>query len=47
LYPSQKVFILKVMTHGEYDANRWKEECGCFRPPPPKPARTRRTGRGA
>ena len=30
LYPSQKVFILKVMTHREYDENRWKNECGCF-----------------
>jgi mRNA interferase HigB len=36
LYPSQKVFILKVMTHGEYDQNRWKDECGCFQPPPPR-----------
>jgi len=34
LYPSQKVFILKVMTHGEYDQDKWKEECGCFQPPP-------------
>lgn len=37
LYPSQKVFILKVMTHSEYDQNAWKEECGCFQGPP-KPA---------
>ncbi len=34
LYPSQKVFILKVMTHKEYDQDKWKEECGCFEPPP-------------
>lgn len=34
LYPSQKVFILKVMTHKEYDENTWKENCGCFYPPP-------------
>jgi mRNA interferase HigB len=39
LYPSQKVFILKVMTHTEYDENKWQDECGCFRPPPRKPAR--------
>ena len=32
LYPSQKVFILKVMTHREYDEDKWKEECGCFTP---------------
>lgn len=36
LYPSQKVFILKVMTHREYDKNKWKEQCGCFEPPPSK-----------
>jgi mRNA interferase HigB len=36
LYVSQKVFVLKVMTHAEYDADKWKEECGCFSPPPPK-----------
>jgi mRNA interferase HigB len=34
LYPSQKVFILKVMTHEEYDKDKWKEECGCYEPPP-------------
>jgi mRNA interferase HigB len=34
LYPSQKVFILKVMTHPEYDKNKWKEECGCYEPAP-------------
>lgn len=36
LYVSQKVFILKVMTHTEYDEDKWKEDCGCFEPPPPK-----------
>lgn len=39
LYASQKVFILKVMTHAEYDQNKWPDECGCFAPPPPKPKR--------
>jgi mRNA interferase HigB len=38
LYPSQKVFILKVMTHAEYDDDRWKADCGCFAPPPPRAA---------
>jgi len=32
LYPSQKVFILKVITHREYDEDKWKEECGCLTP---------------
>ncbi len=36
LYPSHKVFILKVMTHSEYDDGKWKEECGCSEPPPKK-----------
>ena len=36
LYPSQKVFVLKVMTHREYDKESWKEECGCFEPPNPE-----------
>jgi mRNA interferase HigB len=54
LYPSQKVFVLKVMTHEEYDENKWQEECGCFEPPPkpkapptqaPKPKRRKRRGR--
>lgn len=34
LYPSRKVFVLKVMTHEEYDEDQWKEECGCYEPPP-------------
>jgi len=29
-YRSHKVFILKVMTHAEYDRGRWVEQCGCF-----------------
>src|SRR5262249_11838612 len=34
-YATGKVFVLKVMTHGEYDEDKWKGECGCFEPPPP------------
>jgi mRNA interferase HigB len=34
LYRSQKVFVLKVMSHREYDEDKWKEQCGCFIPPP-------------
>ena len=43
LYPSQKVFVLKVMTHHEYDENKWKEECGCFAPPPKREGREQAT----
>ena len=35
-FQSHKVFILKVMTHQEYDLGRWKEKCGCQSPPPGK-----------
>ncbi|HBI42840.1 MAG TPA: hypothetical protein DDY78_08275 [Planctomycetales bacterium] len=35
-YATQKVFILKVMTHSEYDEDKWKDECGCFVASPPK-----------
>lgn len=44
LYRSQKVFVLKVMTHGEYDDGRWKEECGCYSPPPGTAPRPKRPG---
>ncbi len=40
LYRSWKVFILKVMTHAEYDHDTWKDECGCFAPPPTRTAKT-------
>ena len=39
LYLSQKVFILKVMTHADYDDDSWKRDCGCF-----EPALQRKTG---
>lgn len=34
LYASQKAFILRVMTHTEYDDIKWKDDCGCYEPPP-------------
>ena len=34
LYLSQKVFILKMMTHEEDDEDKWKTDCGCFAAPP-------------
>ena len=38
-YATQKAFVLKVMTHSEYDEDNWKSECRCFEPPPrPKKA---------
>lgn len=36
------VYVLKVMTHAEYDDNDWPDECGCHNPPPrPKDKPTR------
>lgn len=34
LFRSQKVFVLRVMTHADYDKEPWPEDCGCFNPPP-------------
>jgi mRNA interferase HigB len=51
LYPSQKVFVLKIMTREEYDQEKWKAECGCFELRPQKKTRkkssraTRKGGR--
>jgi len=48
-YATQKVFVLKVLNHGEYDDGKWKGECGCFEAPPPKKKKTapaKRPGRG-
>jgi mRNA interferase HigB len=33
-YSSHKVYVLKVLTHKQYDAGKWKRECGCYEPPP-------------
>jgi mRNA interferase HigB len=48
-YMNQKVFVLKVMAHREYDEGNWKRECECFEHPPPmrkkKAAQTKRSGR--
>jgi mRNA interferase HigB len=30
------VYILKAMTHSEYDEDNWPDQCGCFNPPPSK-----------
>jgi mRNA interferase HigB len=49
-YATRKVFVLKGMTHREYDEDEWKDEWGCFGPPPPpkkkKAAPPRRPRRG-
>ena len=41
-YRSHKLYVLRVMTHAEYDRDDWPKECGCYSKPP---ARQRRTNR--
>lgn len=40
-YNLHKVFILKVLTHREYDTDKWKDDCGCYTSPPAKPRKRR------
>jgi mRNA interferase HigB len=34
-YKTHKVYVLQVMTHGDYDKDKWKTDCGCYAEPPP------------
>ena len=47
LFVSHKVFVLKVMTHAEYNRDDWPTQCGCFQPPPARkrPVRPKSSGR--
>ena len=44
MYESERVFVLKVMDHEEYDRRdpsrknqaKWVDECRCHQPPPPR-----------
>src|SRR5436190_20113343 len=42
-YVSHKVYVLRVMTHLEYDREDWPSQCGCFLAPPDRtrPVRTK------
>jgi mRNA interferase HigB len=33
-FQSGRIYVLKIMTHKVYDLNDWKDDCGCFTPPP-------------
>ncbi len=37
-YTNHKVYVLRAMTHAEYDREDWATDCGCYRP---RPARAR------
>lgn len=34
MYGRGRCYVLKVMTHAEYDRNQWQKACGCSKPPP-------------
>lgn len=34
IYTRHKVYVLRVMTHTEYDRDDWPKQCGCYQPPP-------------
>ncbi len=42
-YTNHKVYVLRVMTHADYDRDDWPSECGCFQQPPDRtrPVRTK------
>ncbi len=29
-YESQRVFVLRIMTHKQYDTEDWEDECHCY-----------------
>lgn len=44
--PDAQDLLLKVLTHSEYDEDKWKDEGGCFgAPPPPRKKKTASTKR--
>jgi mRNA interferase HigB len=54
IFDKGRVFVLKVMDHGEYDKrdpknkskSKWEDECRCHEPPPkPEPVPKRPRGR--
>jgi mRNA interferase HigB len=46
-YRSHKVYVLRVMTHAEYDRDDWPAQCGCHSGPPDRtrPVRLRPRGK--
>jgi mRNA interferase HigB len=43
IYHIHKVFVLRVMTHHEYDTTNWEKDCGCHSPPPKKTKKAKKT----
>lgn len=40
-FTNHKVYVLRVMTHAEYDRNDWVSGCRCYLPQPKRKARRR------
>jgi mRNA interferase HigB len=36
------LYVLRVMNHAEYDKKHWIKDCGCYKPPPKRPAQTKK-----
>jgi mRNA interferase HigB len=45
-YPNHKVYVLREMTHAEYDRGDWPASCGCYQPPPKRRRRAGKNRRG-
>jgi mRNA interferase HigB len=41
-YTTGRLYVLRVMDHEEYDKKPWADECGCHKPPPKRPAATKK-----
>ncbi|MEO2089459.1 MAG: type II toxin-antitoxin system HigB family toxin [Gemmataceae bacterium] len=41
-FSSHKVYVLRVMTHTEYDRDDWATGCRCYLPPPKRKVGRRR-----
>jgi mRNA interferase HigB len=39
------VYVLAVLTHAEYDENKWPDDCGCHEPPPKPKTKSLRPGK--
>ena len=44
-YGNHKVYVLRVMTHAQYDREDWASQCGCYNPPPKRTRSHRRRTR--
>ncbi|MBX3411560.1 MAG: type II toxin-antitoxin system HigB family toxin [Pirellulales bacterium] len=41
-YAARRLYVLRILTHAEYDKSDWPTECGCHERPPRKLAKRSR-----